>query len=641
MFDLLPDSLSAALLDSLDLLAQAGGGGKYGGSGRSGGGGFGGGGSGGSGDGGLLFYYLLQFTFRYPVVAIPLWIVVGVVVYYSKKSGTDYHVTRTIRRGRKLQEESLRNSSLGLIQQRDPDFTLDVFLRRVRNAFAATQKAWSEQDLRSCRAFISDGVRERFELYIAMQKAENIRNRMKNVQVIDAEVVTITTDAHFDTIHVRITGSAISYDEDLTSGRRVGGATATAPIEFTEIWSFSRRPGVATNPEVSLLQGRCPNCGGPVDIVDKAQCPHCQAAINSGQYDWVLAEITQDEEWVVPPAKHAVTGWEQLQKTDPGLNFQHLEDRASVMFWRSMMAVYFEDPRYASPILAEDRDALPSLWNRSGEFWKTPAVGVVEVCGCLPAADDGFDRVVVLVRWSATRAAGDRRQPKLRGLQTIYSHAMVLKRKQGATSNADMAFASFSCGSCGAPIEVGTESMCGFCGTALNDGFRDWVLEDVRPHSMIADLKTEQRQDDQVALLGGVERLESDRFLNEPELLTALSRILAVDGELHEKERAHIVAMAESRGVNKQRLKTIFNTASADDVPIQLPEDRRQADLFMDHLLRAALVDGKVTRSEYDLLLQTSEQLGWTRVDLKMAIARNRKELFQQAKQIIRERRRS
>ncbi|MCR9197255.1 MAG: TIM44-like domain-containing protein [Planctomycetaceae bacterium] len=641
MFDPLPDSLSAALFDSLDLLAQAGGGGKYGGSGRSGGGGFGGGGSSGDGDGALLIYYLLQFTFRYPVIAIPVWIVVGFVVYYSKKSGTDYHVTRTIRRGRKLQEESLRSSSLGLIQQRDPDFTLDVFLRRVRNAFVATQRAWSEQDLRSCRAFISDGVRERFELYIAMQKAENIRNRMEHVQVVDAEVVTITTDEHFDTIHVRITGSAISYDEDLTSGRRVGGASASAPIEFTEIWSFSRRPGVATNPEVSLLQGRCPNCGGPVDIVDKAQCPHCQAAINSGQYDWVLAEITQDEEWVVPPAQHAVIGWEQLQKTDPGLNFQHLEDRASVMFWRSMMAVYFEDPRYASPILAEGRDTVPSLWNRPGEFWKTPAVGVVEVSGCLPAADDDFDRIVILVRWSATRATGDRRQPKLRGLQTIHSHAMVLKRKRGATSNADMAFASFSCGSCGAPIEVGTESLCAFCGTALNDGFRDWVLEDVRPHSMIADLKREERLDDQVAALGGVERLEADRFLNEPELLTALSRILAVDGELHEKERAHIVAMAESRGVDKQRLKTIFNTASADDVPIQLPQDRGQADLFMDHLLRAALVDGKVTRSEYDLLLKTSEQLGWTKVDLKMAIAKNRRELFQQARQIIRNRRRS
>jgi hypothetical protein len=57
----------------------------------------------------------------------------------------------------------------------------------------------------------------------------------------------------------------------------------------------------------------------------------------------------------------------------------------------------------------------------------------------------------------------------------------------------------------------------------------------------------------------------------------------------------------------------------------------------MDHLLRAALVDGKVTRSEERLLLQASEQIGWTSADLKIALARVRRELFQQAKSIIRE----
>lgn len=628
----------AAGLESLDLLAQAGGGGNFGGSGRSGGGG------GGSGDGegiGILIHLLIRFTFHYPQYGIPIWIVLAIALYFGKQSGTQFHITRTIRRGRKLQEEGLRNSSLGLIQQRDPGFDLDTFLQRVSNAFVTTQQAWSEQDLRQCRAFVSDGVRERFELYIAMQQAENIRNRLKGVEVQQTEVVTITTDTHFDTIHVRITASAISYDEDLTTGRRVGGASDSHPITFTEVWSFSRRPGVATNPEASLLQGRCPNCGGPVDIVDKAQCPQCNSTVNSGRFDWVLAEITQDEEWVVPPAQHSVDGWDSLQQADPGLNFQHLEDRASVMFWRSMMAIYFDDANYAAPILAEDRDGLPSLWHRNGEFWKTPAVGVVEVTNCLPASRDEFDRVIVLIRWSATRAKGDRNRPQTLGLQKIYSHAMVLKRKQGASSNADMAFASFSCGSCGAPIDVGGDNMCGFCGTSLNDGFRDWVLEDVRPHSMIADLKREDRQDHRISSLGGTERLEADRFLNEPELLTALSRLLAVDGELHEKEREHIIDLAERRGVDKDRLKTIFNTASSSDIPIRLPENRDQADLFMDHLLRAALVDGKVTRSEFNLLLQTAEQLGWSVADLKMAIARVRKELFQQAKQIIRQRRKA
>ena len=619
----------------LELLAQAGGGGNFGGGSRSGGGG-------GDGDGiAFLIHLLIRFTIRYPYIGIPVCIVVAIVFFKSQKAGRDYHVTRTIRRGRKFQEDNLRNSIIGQIQQRDPDFEQETFLQRVANGFLSTQKAWSEQDLRQCRAFISDGVRERFELYIAMQKAEGIRNRLKDVQVRNTEIVSVTSDHHFDTIHVRVSASAISYNENLKTGRRVSGNSDSSPTHFTEIWSFSRRPGVQTAPNASVLQGQCPNCGGPVDIVDKAECPQCSSVVNSGQHDWVLAEITQDEEWVVPPAQHSVAGWNELQQQDPALNFQHIEDRASVIFWRSLMAVYFDDAGYATPVLAKDSDGLPELWAKGSDyFWKTPAVGVVEVVQCVPARDDEFDRITVLVRWSATKAKGDRKKPKLLGMQQIYSHVLVLKRRKGTTSSVDHAFSSSNCTGCGAPIDVGGEKSCGFCGSALNDGTGDWVLEDVGPHNMIKDFLREDSADQTVEEQGGVERLEADRFLNEPELLTALSRILTVDGELHEKERQHICDLAESRGVPKDRLKAIFATATSKDIPITVPKDRAQANVFMDHLLRAALIDGKVTRAEHQLLLKASQQIGWSPADLKMGLARVRKELFQQAKTIIRERRR-
>lgn len=635
---MLNSALANLCMVPLELLAQAGGGGSYG-SGSSGSG-SGGGGSGGSGDG-ALFYWLIRLTIQSPHIGIPIWIVIAVVFYHSQKAGKNYHVTRTIRRGRKFQEEHLRNSVIGQIQQRDPDFEQETFLQRVANGFVTIQHAWSEQDLSYCRAFISDGVRERFELYIVMQQAEGIRNRLKDVRVIHSEIVSVTSDHHFDSIHVRITASAISYNESLKTGRRVSGHSASAPITFTEIWSFSRRPGVKTDPNASLLQGRCPNCGGPVEIVDKAECPQCQSIVNSGQYDWVLAEITQDEEWIVPPAQHSVAGWNKLQQQDPGLNFQHIEDRASVIFWRSLMAVYFDDFSYATPVLDSQATGVPAIWAPAPDtFWKTPAVGVVEVLQAVPARDDDYDRLMVLVRWSATKATGDRINPQLLGMQRIYSHVLVLKRRQGAISNADHAFSSFSCSGCGAPIDVGGATACTFCGSPLNDGAEDWVLEDVGPHNMINDFLREDRRDHIIEEHGGVERLEADRFLNEPELLTALSRILTVDGELHKKERQHIIDLAETRGVPKDRLKTIFATATSQEIPITLPQNRVQANAFMDHLLRAALVDGKVTRSEKALLVRTGEQIGWTSADLNIALARVRKELFQQAKTIIRERRR-
>ena len=177
----------------------------------------------------------------------------------------------------------------------------------------------------------------------------------------------------------------------------------------------------------------------------------------------------------MPPAQHQIAGWEQLAAKDAGLNFQHLEDRASVIFWRSLMAIYFDEIKYAAPVLDAARSDLPKLWNLSdGRFWKTPAVGAVEVTRCEPAVDgELFDRIQVLVRWSATRAEGDRRQPKLLDQQRIYSHVLVLKRRTGVTSNTDQAFSSFSCQGCGAPIDIGKADACQFCQSPLNDGSTD------------------------------------------------------------------------------------------------------------------------------------------------------------------------
>ena len=497
--------MSDTLAHLLVVLAQAGGGGSFGGSsGGGGGGGFSGGGSsfgGGGGGGGELSPEAV-------VIMLILWGVVTLVGKYGQKQQRQ-RVTRTIRQGRKVQEEMLRQQALAGILTRDPGFNEGQFLQQASQAFVTTQYAWSDQDLTSCRPFISDGVHERFDLYIGMQKVEGIRNRMKDVSVTGAQVVAITTDTHYDTIHVRFTARAISYNESLTSGRRVSGNSDTVPITFTEIWSFSRRPGVQTRQGASLLQGSCPNCGEILHIADRAQCTACQAIVNSGEHDWVLSEITQDEEWIVPPASHKVPGWEVLSQRDPGLNYQHLEDRASVVYWRSMMAVYHQDLGYAAPVLPPGVTDVPPLWATQGDaYWHTPAVGSVEVQRVIPGtAEDPVDRVHVQVRWSATRADGDRRKPQLRGTQRIYTHVLILRRNAGVTSNLAHTFTSFSCQNCGGPLDVGKATECKFCATPINDGSKDWVLEDVQPFAAIRALLREQAADSRITAAGGVERM--------------------------------------------------------------------------------------------------------------------------------------
>ena len=612
--------------------AQAGGGGS-----------FGSGGGGGDLEGiGYIIELLIRFTIHYPQYGIPIWIIIGVVFYFVKREEKSFRVSRTIRKGRKRQEQGLRDAALADIAQRDHGFSTKLFLERSSQGFLETQHAWSEQELSRCRAFISDGVHERFALYVSMQQTEQIRNRMRDVHISSTKIVAVTSDVHFDTIHVRFVAQAITYDESLKSGKRVGGASQSIPTEFSEIWSFSRRTGVETKPRAALVQGTCPNCGGSLDIIDVAQCAHCESVVNSGQYDWVLAEITQAEEWVVPPAAHLVDGWDALREVDPALSFQHLEDRASVMFWRCMMAVYFDDIAYATPIMSRERVDLPSSWSLPAErFWKTPAVGTVEVVRVLPAnPNDGYDRIHVLVRWSARRAEGDRHMARDLDRQRIYSHVLVLKRRAGVSTKIEQAFASFNCNSCGAPVEIGRSAVCKFCDSILNDGARDWVLEEVLQYSTAQELQREDRLDAVANRGPGVERLEDDRFVNEPELLGALARIVLADGLLHAKERKYLKKLANRRGVCDARLNEIVRAAGASEQPIMLPDNEDEANVFVNHLVRAALVDGRITRSERKLLTRAVAKFGWSEERLNKTIARNRDELYRQAKTILRRRKR-
>jgi hypothetical protein len=113
-------------------------------------------------------------------------------------------------------------------------------------------------------------------------------------------------------------------EEALQRVRRV------AAEPFVEVWSFVRRPGVQTRRQGPPQPGHCPNCGAPFDGGAAGNCTYCGAIVNSGSYDWVLAEITQESEAGAAPGQ--VPGLEALRAVDPALSLEVLEDRASLLF---------------------------------------------------------------------------------------------------------------------------------------------------------------------------------------------------------------------------------------------------------------------------------------------------------------------
>ena len=70
-----------------------------------------------------------------------------------------------------------------------------------------------------------------------MQKSSGVRNVMHSINVLDSKVISVVSDDHFDTIHLRIRASAVDYMVKLDSNVKIGSSSMG---DFTEIYIASR-----------------------------------------------------------------------------------------------------------------------------------------------------------------------------------------------------------------------------------------------------------------------------------------------------------------------------------------------------------------------------------------------------------------
>ena len=459
--------------------ARAGGGEGYnGGGGGHGGGGGGSSGGGGNGGGALLFDFIF-FCLTHPAIGGPLLIIIAIVVIY-------FYMTGNSDVGQQADAPTMLRPTpgvdpVGVVRAHDPAFDPGAFCSRVGAGFLKLQSAWCNQNLQEVRPFISDGIHERFSLQFTEQKAEGYHDRMDQVGIDQIIIADAKSDEIYDELSVQIRAHAADYKVAMRDDRPIAGG---APVEsFVEIWSFLRRRGTATVPgKPGLLEGNCPNCGAPVELNESANCKNCNALLRSGQYDWVLSEITQASEWQ-PAGRTLTPGLIPLRERDPDLNVQSLEDRASVIFWRKASAdrIGKLDPMFkvTSPTYGQayaNRLKPPAGSPRT--YFGQCAVGAVNVLGVTTNAD--LDLALVEVRWSGVKLAV-RPDAMVQQIEPNSPHhtLFVLMRKASSKTDVAKGISSAHCPNCGAPESGGITGACEFCGTALNDGSNGWVLDNI------------------------------------------------------------------------------------------------------------------------------------------------------------------
>ena len=572
-------------------------------------------GLGGSGSGDSDFLLALAWSFlrwaaAHPMAGIPLCCVILYCVYAVYRQGSERYVSVIISRGARAQAGAELESGLAGLRGRDPGFSPEAFLARARDAFLKIQQAWCGQDLAPVRAFISDGVLERFSIQLARQKALGRRDRMDQVRVLDSCLVAVAGDAQFDSLHVSLRASAVDAETSLADGSLVGGGSP--PEEFTEVWSFLRRPGAKTLARPGLIEGLCPNCGAALPVADAALCSSCGSWVSSGQYDWVLSEITQACEWRAPVPGRRVPGWEPLAAADPGLNAQFLEDRASVLFWRWQQALWESSPASLAGVASDEFCSClaRSLPGQPSRPQGAEAVGEVSVLALEPG--EPLDRAHVLVKWSAE--------------QCLRQHVLILGRRSGVKTDARSGLVSLRCPGCGAPPQTRDAARCAYCGLACNDGSRGWVLLDVVPIGL---WKPPQAGAAQAA---PAPDQDWGARLSPLDALAVLAAAMSCDRSLEAPELASLESYAQRRGIPADALSRVLAAAAAGAIELPQPQDAAQARAMLGGLIRMSLADGRLSEAEMRLLQAFASRHGLGPDLLTAALREERQTLLRQAK---------
>ncbi len=614
-----------------------------GGEGFSGGGS--GGGGGGGGGGGALMYLLVYLLIQQPEIGIPLVIGCGIFYYFTHRGVAGYVRNQRTQNGLQAIDGNAEMAALSALKLRDPAFSPDAFYQRISAAFLKIQDAWSAQNVATIRAFISDGVHERFKIQFLQQQAEGYRDRMQRVNIEHIALMHLTSDNVFDSATVRIDASALDQHISLTDGSVISGGFSNAA--FAEYWTFLRRRGAKTTNKNGLIEGCCPNCGAPIAINAEARCRNCQAILRSGQYDWVLVNITQESQWQ-PEYPRNLPGVGDLEQTDPDFNVPDIEDRVSVMFWRKALADRLGkvEPlqKNASPEFCAAYAQLlhaPLGPNRKRTFWGDCAVGAVDTLGVIPAQP--FDRVLVEVHASA-RLYEDGGEGKIvRMMQSnVALYLFVLKRASGAKTSIAASIAAAHCPSCGAPETDDASSTCSFCGTPLNDGSNGWVLSDILPmsgdaaqvliHQLQSVASTADETDpfvqDQAVVKANLPQRPPPQIAG---LVAWAVKTTAAGNPLDAPTREMLSQVARRQNVSEEQLHRLLEAAQNGQLQTREPASGAEVRLWLGSLIRATLSNGPLTPSERSLFNAVGAKYSLDPYDVRTIIKEQQGALYSDA----------
>jgi predicted lipid-binding transport protein (Tim44 family) len=188
-----------------------------------------------------------------------------------------------------------RTTSLAALAARDPAFDEGELASRVTLIHGRLGAAWNAGDLAPVRGLVTAALLDYLRFSLAPYQAARLRNRVDGAEVTTVIIADAATDRYYDAITVRVFAHGRDYTLDARD--QVVGGSRTEDRPYSEYWTLIRaaaRAGRAT------ITPTCPQCGAPLAISDAGDCTHCNAYLASGDFDWILSKIEQDDAYAAP-----------------------------------------------------------------------------------------------------------------------------------------------------------------------------------------------------------------------------------------------------------------------------------------------------------------------------------------------------
>jgi hypothetical protein len=170
-------------------------------------------------------------------------------------------------------------------------FSWQRFEERTLFIFNELQKAWTTRSWEKARPYETDGLFQTHAYWINEYRKQGLTNVLDQIQVQKVELARVDADKYYVSVTVRIFAQMLDYTRD---DKRVICGNPNRLRPFTEYWTLIRS---RLAPSSKPGDRNCPSCGASLKVNMAGNCEFCHAKITSGEFDWVLSKIEQDESY--------------------------------------------------------------------------------------------------------------------------------------------------------------------------------------------------------------------------------------------------------------------------------------------------------------------------------------------------------